>query len=98
MDSPIDPHRAKGSDAPRRSAMAAVAVVDAALEDARASAWWQLSDAELVGLRRSLEATAARLATLTLTVTREIDVRGAAVSLGAPSTAAWLAGSLRMHP
>src|SRR4051812_33134917 len=59
---------------------------------------WTVPEDELIGLRRSLEATAARVAAVTLAVTREIDVRGAAVSLGAPSTAAWLAGSLRLHP
>lgn len=59
---------------------------------------WQVSEAELLRLRRDLEATAARLSSVTLAVTREIDSRGAAGSVGAPSTTGWLMGSLRLHP
>src|SRR4051794_22037604 len=59
---------------------------------------WSVPEAQLLALRRAMEATAARLAAATLTVTREVDERGAAVSVGAPSTAAWLMSSLRLHP
>ena len=45
-----------------------------------------------------LEATRARVESATLAVTREVDGRGAATATGAPSTAAWLRGRLRLHP
>jgi len=67
----------------------------AALVDDRA---WSMSESELLDLRRDLEATAARLASMTLAVTREVCDRGAADSVGAPGAVAWLTGSLRMHP
>ncbi|MDQ1641533.1 MAG: hypothetical protein QOJ90_884, partial [Actinomycetota bacterium] len=75
-----------------------LAEVRAALTRIRTAPLWQHSESEVVQLRRDLEATAAMLAAATLTVTREIDTRGAAVSLGAPSTVAWLTGSLHLHP
>ena len=75
-----------------------LAEVRAALAGIRTAPLWQLPESEVVQLRRDLQATAAMLAAVTLTVTREIDARGAAVSLGAPSTVAWLTGSLHLHP
>ncbi|MDQ1640931.1 MAG: hypothetical protein QOJ90_282, partial [Actinomycetota bacterium] len=75
-----------------------VAQLDTTLAALRRTPLWQLPESQVLDLRRALEVTAARLAGLTLTVTREIDARGAAVSLGAPSTVAWLTGSLHLHP
>ncbi len=59
---------------------------------------WSMSESDLLDLRIDLEATRARLESATLTVTREVDGRGAATATGAPSTAAWLRGRLRLHP
>ncbi len=75
--------------------------LDAALTELAAIAddrRWTMSEVELLKLRRSLEATAARLTAVSLGVTREIEERGAATRVGASGTVAWLMGSLRMHP
>jgi hypothetical protein len=58
---------------------------------------WSLSDSELLGLRIAQEATLARLHAQVLATTREIDARGAAVEVGAPSTAQWLRGRCGLH-
>ena len=82
-------------------ALLALVEVDAAVTAFAAVAGdglWSVPEAQLLALRRAMEATAARLAAVTLTVTREVDERGAAVSVGAPCTAAWLMSSLRLHP
>src|SRR4051812_31800713 len=79
----------------------ALVEVDAAvarLAAVAADGLWSVPEGSLLTVRRALEATAARLAAVTLTVTREVDDRGAATSLGAPSTAAWLMSALRLHP
>ena len=48
-------------------------------------------------MRIAQEATLARLHAQVLATTREVDGRGAAVAVGAPSTAAWLRGRCGLH-
>jgi uncharacterized protein DUF222/HNH endonuclease len=79
-------------------ASVAVEALDAALTMLAGANLWSLPEGELLGLRRDLAATTARLAAVTLAATREIDGRGAAVAVGAPSTEAWLRGSLHLTP
>ena len=79
-------------------AQAALSALDAAAADLRSANLWSLSEADLIDLRIALEASRARVESAVLAVTREVDARGAAVTTGASSTAAWLRGRLRMHP
>jgi hypothetical protein len=79
-------------------ARAALAAVDDALAQLAAANLWSMSEPDVLDLRIDLEASRARLESVTLTVTREVDGRGAATATGAPSTAAWLRGRLRLHP
>jgi hypothetical protein len=84
--------------APAHPARAALAAVDDALAQLAAANLWSMSEPDVLDLRIDLEASRARLESVTLTVTREVDGRGAATATGAPSTAAWLRGRLRLHP
>jgi hypothetical protein len=85
-------------DLPAHPARAALAAVDDALGQLGSANLWSMSESDLLDLRIDLEATRARLESATLAVTREVDGRGAATATGAPSTAAWLRGRLRLHP
>lgn len=76
----------------------ALHAVDAGLAGLAEANLWSLSDAEVLDLRIAAEATLARLHGAVLALTREVDGRGAAGAVGAPSTAAWLRGRLRIHP
>ena len=83
---------------PAHPAGAALAAVDDALRQLASANLWSMSESEVLDLRIGLEAGRARLESVTLAVTREVDGRGAATATGAPSTAAWLRGRLRLHP
>ena len=83
---------------PVHPARAALAAVDDALGQLGSANLWSMSESDVLDLRIDLEATRARLESVTLAVTREVDGRGAATATGAPSTAAWLRGRLRLHP
>ena len=83
---------------PVHPARAALAAVDDALGQLGSANLWSMSESDLLDLRIDLEASRARLESVTLAVTREVDGRGAATATGAPSTAAWLRGRLRLHP
>jgi hypothetical protein len=85
-------------DLPAHPARAALAAVDDALAQLSSANLWSMSESDVLDLRIGLEATRARLESVTLAVTREVDGRGAATATGAPSTAAWLRGRLRLHP
>jgi hypothetical protein len=85
-------------DLPAHPARAALAAVDDALAQLASANLWSMSESDVLDLRIDLEATRARLESVTLSVTREVDGRGAATATGAPSTAAWLRGRLRLHP
>ena len=79
---------------PARVALSAVDEAISALGEANL---WSLSDQELLGLRIAQEATLARLHAQVLAATREVEARGAAVAVGAPSTALWLRGRCGLH-
>jgi hypothetical protein len=83
---------------PAHPARAALAAVDNALAQLASANLWSMSESDVLDLRIDLEVTRARLESVTLSVTREVDGRGAATATGAPSTAAWLRGRLRLHP
>jgi len=76
----------------------ALGAVDAALDAAVGAELWQLSDAALIAAAAELHRQQCRAESLQLQLVREVDARGAAVALGAPSTAAWLRSGLRIHP
>ena len=80
------------------AAFRAVAEVGHALDALAEANLWSLSDTEVLALREALEPLRSRLEARVLTVTREVDSRGAAVAAGAPSTAGWLKARLRLHP
>ena len=79
-------------------ARAALTALDTAVEALQEANLWSLSEHELLDLRIDVAGTLARLQSAILSVTREADGRGAAVAVGAPSTATWLRGRLLMHP
>lgn len=83
-------------DAP--PALAALHAADAAVGELLGASLWTLPEHDLLDLRIGLESLGARLAAASMAATREIDGRGAAVTAGATSTAAWLRGRLLVHP
>jgi hypothetical protein len=76
----------------------AVRAVEGGVAELLGASLWSLADRDLLALRRDLERLSARLAAATLAVTREVDGRGAAMTTGAPTTAAWLRAGLHVHP
>jgi hypothetical protein len=68
-------------------ARVALGVIDEGISALAQANLWSLSERELLGLRIAQEATLARLHAQILATTREVDARGAAVEVGAPSTA-----------
>ncbi len=76
-------------------ARVALSAVDEAIQALGEANLWSLSDQELLGLRIAQEATLARLHAAILATTQEVDGRGAAVEVGAASTALWLRGRMR---
>jgi hypothetical protein len=83
---------------PTHPAFAALAEAGAAIDELASANLWSLRDDETLELRAQLGALAARLASVTLAATREIDARQAATDTGATSTAAWLRSTLHQHP
>ncbi len=79
-------------------AVAAAGAVGEAIDALGEANLWSLPERDLLAHRLVLEGLAARLASVTLVATREIDGRGAAETQGAPSTAAWLRAGARVHP
>ena len=79
-------------------ALVALAELDTALDHLGEANLWSLSPAQLRGLRVDMERVSARLASATLTVTRELDASGAAVETGAVSSAGRLRGTCRLDP
>ena len=79
-------------------ALVALHDVDAAIGRLAETNLWAIPASELLELRVDAEATRARLDAVVLSMTREIDGRGAATEAGAASTAAWLRGRVRLHP
>src|SRR5215210_1652187 len=59
---------------------------------------WGLSGGELTGAVVELHRLECRVQAEKMRLIAEVDVRGAAVELGAPSTASWLTWGLRLHP
>jgi hypothetical protein len=78
-------------------ARVALGMIDQGISALAESNLWSLSEQELLGLRIAQEATLARLHAQILATTREVDARGAAASVGAPSTAQWLRGRCGLH-
>src|SRR3954452_19017495 len=59
---------------------------------------WTLGEADLLAARVAVDTQTARLTAVRWALTREIEVRGAAVALGATSTTAWAVNRLRQAP
>src|SRR5918995_3872646 len=74
--------------------VAALDAVSDALDKAATVDVWSLSDDDLSATTEWCE----RLAALALRLVREVDARDLGRRLGALSTAAWLAGRLRLRP
>jgi hypothetical protein len=83
---------------PAHPARLALAVVDRGVAGLAGANLWSMPEQELLSVRVDAEATRGRLDAAVLTLTREIDGRGAAVRAGASSTAAWLRGCCRQRP
>jgi hypothetical protein len=77
---------------------AALAAVDAALDDTAEAGVWSLSDEQLLAAVERSERALARLAGLQLRLVAETDLRALPARHGAPSTAAWLRHRLRLDP
>jgi hypothetical protein len=69
-----------------------------ALDELAGAELWALSGGELTGAVVELHRLECRVQAQLSRLVAEVDVRGAAVELGAPSTASWLMWGLRMHP
>jgi hypothetical protein len=76
----------------------ALSAVDRELAGLAGANLWSMTEAELLDLRIDAEATIARAQAVVLSLTREVDARGAAVATGAACTEAWLRGRLLQHP
>ena len=77
---------------------AALGAVEQALDGLAGAELWGLGNQELTGAALELHRLSCRVQAQLLRLVAEVDVRGAAVELGAPSTASWLMWGLRMHP
>ncbi len=76
----------------------ALAAAAEGLDQLAGAELWGLSGGELTGAVLELHRLECRVQAEKLRLVAEVDVRGAAVELGAPSTASWLTWGLRMHP
>ncbi len=76
----------------------ALGAVGDGLDQLAGTALWGLSSGELTGAVVELHRVACRVQAEMSRLVAEVDVRGAAVELGAPSTASWLTWGLRLHP
>jgi hypothetical protein len=81
-----------------RQAAAAVKQVLAGLGWLEELALWPLGSGELLALAEGLQRAATGVSAQALRAVAEVDSRGLAVDAGAPSTAAWLTGTVRMRP
>jgi hypothetical protein len=79
-------------------AFAAVAEIDAGLDDFTEANLWSMPDADVLALRADLARLTGRLAAATLAATRQLDISGAGVASGAASAAGWLRGVCRVDP
>ena len=77
---------------------AALGAVADGLDHLAGAQLWGLSSGDLTGAVMELHRLACRVQAEMSRLVAEVDVRGAAVELGAPSTASWLTWGLRMHP
>ena len=59
---------------------------------------WKLGESELLSSTTELSQRICELEALRLRMVHDVDTRGAAKTLGASSTAAWLSGATRMSP
>ncbi|MDQ1669524.1 MAG: hypothetical protein QOE40_1585 [Actinomycetota bacterium] len=78
--------------------LGALQTVAVGLDELADANLWSLSDAEMLDVRMQLQGLSSRLTSATLRATRELDVRDAAVSVGAATLVAWLVNVLRVHP
>ena len=77
---------------------AAVAAADECLDELGRAELWSLGNQELTGAAQDLHRVVCRAQAELVRLVAEVDARGAAVELGAPSTASWLIWGLRLHP
>ena len=59
---------------------------------------WRLGESELLASTTELSQRICELEALRLRMVTDLDTRGTAKTLGAPSTASWLSGATRMSP
>jgi hypothetical protein len=78
--------------------LAALRVIDAGLDELAEGNLWAVLDSEVLEVRAGLERLASRLYGERLRATREVEIRGAAVTAGATSTRSWLINRLHLHP
>ena len=86
-------------DPPVTTAVAdALVALGDALDGLAAAELWGLDGQALTGAVQQLHRLQCRAQAQSARLVAEVDVRGAALELGAPSTAAWLIWGLRLHP
>ena len=72
--------------------------LDDALDSLAGAELWGLGNQALTGAVQELHRLQCRAQAASARLVAEVDVRGAATELGAPSTAGWLIWGLRLHP
>src|SRR5262245_51803712 len=78
--------------------LAALQVIEDGLDDFGDANLWSMTDEQTLTARVQLGRIVNRVTAATLQTTREIDARGAAGAVGAPTTRAWLVNRCRIHP
>ena len=78
--------------------LAALRDIDTGLDRLAGGNLWSLLDAESLQVRVELERLSSRLYAERLRATREVEIRGAAITAGATSSRAWLVNVVRIHP
>ena len=77
---------------------AALAALDETLDELGQADVWGLGNQELLGAAQELHRLGCRVQAQLSRLVAEVDTRGAAVELGAPSTGSWLIWALQLHP
>src|SRR3954468_9676337 len=78
--------------------LAALDGIGARLDDLGEANLWSLLDSESLEVLRESQRLLARVCSVVLRATREVDTRGAAVAAGATSLTGWLVNVARLHP
>src|SRR5450755_2110313 len=86
------------SSLPLAAPLGVLAEVDALLDEANGAPLWPLSNADTLELVAVATRVQAKVAAVRLRAVAEVDTRGAALGVGASSTAGWLRGHCGQRP